>query len=76
VSVHDDMTKIGEEGGTKALSLMATLMEQNHRDLEATFESLYLAEKEESARWRERCEELEDRLARAQARIEDIFIPQ
>lgn len=69
IETEQVLRTIGEEGGVEAVALIGALMDKNHRDLEATFESLYLGEKAAHDRTKEQLGEALDRLARIEDRI-------
>lgn len=64
---------IGEEGGTEALALVATIMEHNAAARERTWQQLYESEIEAHARTIEKLSRAEERLAQAQDRMARLF---
>ena len=69
----DAYKAIGEEGGTDALALVATIMEANAAATERTFQQLYESECEAHARTIEELKSWKTRYYRARSRFMELF---
>lgn len=72
---HEALLAVGDEGGPEAVALVATLMNQNARHLEATFESLFESEKAAHDRTKARLEKLQAHLEAIESRIYGLLAP-
>lgn len=73
ITKGEAVAKIGEEGGSEAVSLVVNLMERSQREIDWAMDCTIKGLERERDEWRERALEAENRLFAAQNRVLALF---